>query len=321
MRSVAFLIYDGLQALDLVAPWEAFFEANRLDPDGGYALSAVSLGGRPVNAETGLTLAADAALETAGPFHTVIVPGGIGVRRADRDPRLVAGLQRLAADADRVVSICTGAWLVAEAGLADGRRMTTHWRYADDLAAAYPAVRVDAERLYMSDGRLWSAAGVMAGLDLALAMIEQDLGETAAVTIARYLVVYLRRSGSQSQFSAPLRVQGHTSSRLARLADWLRENPGAGSDTEALAAHAGFSPRHFRRILRREAGASPAEFVEGVRLDTARDLLAAGRGSVKEIAVATGFNSADVFRRAFRRRYLLSPTVYRERFRLAAPEA
>jgi transcriptional regulator GlxA family with amidase domain len=321
MRSVAFLIYDGVQALDLVGPWEAFFEASRIDAEGGYQLSTLSLGGRPVRSETGLTLSADAALETAGPFHTVIVPGGLGVRRDDRDPRLVAELQRLAAGAERVVSICTGAFLVAEAGLADGRRMTTHWRYAEDLAAEYPQVTVDAERLYLTDGRLWSAAGVMAGLDLALAIIEADLGEAAAVTIARYLVVYLRRSGSQSQFSAPFQAQGHTSARLSRLADWVREHPDAASDTEVLAAQAGFSPRHFRRVLRRESGASPAEFVEGVRLDTARDLLAAGRGSVKQVATATGFRSADVFRRAFRRRYLLSPTVYRERFRSASTEA
>ncbi len=321
MRDIGFVIYDGVQALDVVGPFEAFHAASQTAPEPAYRLRTLSVDGAPVRSETGLTLAADGALADAPPLHTLFVPGGAAARRTPPDRRLVEGLADQASRCERLVSVCTGAFLVAEAGLARGRRLATHWRFARDLAERFADVRVDAERLYLRDGDLYSSAGVLAGVDLTLALIEADLGEAAAMTVARYLVIFLRRSGGQAQFSQPLRAQARIWERFAGLADWVRDNLERDVDVEVLAARAGFSARHFRRVLRKETGATPARFVEDVKLDVARELLAAGEGSIKQIAGAAGFNSADVFRRAFRRRFLLSPAVYRERFRsLAEPE-
>jgi transcriptional regulator GlxA family with amidase domain len=317
MRDIGFVLYDGVQALDLVGPWEAFHAAPQTGLEPAYRLRALSADGRPVRSETGLTIAADGVLADSPPLHTLFVPGGAGARRTPQDARLIDGLRRQAAQCRRLVSVCTGAFLVAEAGLASGRRLATHWRYTRDLAYRYPDISVDPERLYLGDGNLFSSAGVLAGVDLTLALIEADLGEAAAVTVARYLVIFLRRSGGQSQFSQPLRAQAHVWERFAALADWVRNNLASETDVESLAARAGLSARHFRRVLRKETGASPGRFVEDVKLDVARELLAGGEASIKEIATAAGFGSDDVFRRAFRRRFLLSPAVYRERFRAA----
>lgn len=320
MRDIGFVLYDGVQALDVVGPFEAFHEASRAATEPAYRLRTLSVDGRPVCSETGLTLGADEALADAAPLHTLFIPGGAGARRPPVNPRLIDGLKAHAASASRVVSVCTGAFLAAEAGLAAGRRLATHWNYVRDLEAAYPDVHVEADELYLCDESLYSSAGVLAGLDLTLALIEADLGETVAMTVARFLVVYLRRSGGQQQFSSPLRAQGRVSERFAALADWVRDNLASDLDAEALAARAGYSSRHLRRVLRHETGVTPARFVEDIRLDVARDLLAAGGGSIKQIAQAVGFKGPDVFRRAFRRRFLLSPGLYRERFRARGSE-
>jgi transcriptional regulator GlxA family with amidase domain len=319
MREVGILLYDGVQALDVVGPFEAFHAASEASPRPAYRLRTISVDGRPVRSETGLTIAADAAIADVGALHTLYVPGGRAARRLPPDARLVEGLAALAGRTKRLVSVCTGAFLVAEAGLARGRRVATHWRFAKDLAERFPDVEVDADRLYLCDQGLYSSAGILAGVDLTLALIEADLGEAVATTVARMLVIYLRRSGGQQQFSEQLRVQGRMTGRFAALSDWVRENLAGDLGVERLAAQAGLSPRHLRRVLRREIGATPARFVEDVRLDVARDLLASGDGTVKQVAAATGFGSADVFRRAFRRRFRLSPAVYRERFSLVAP--
>jgi transcriptional regulator GlxA family with amidase domain len=319
MREVGILLYDGVQALDVVGPFEAFHAASEACAKPAYRLRTISVDGRPIRSETGLTIGADAAIDDVGRLHTLYVPGGAAARRQPRDDRLVAGLARLAARTERLVSVCTGAFLVAEAGLAKGRRVATHWRFARDLAQRFPDIEVDADRLYLCDRGLYSSAGILAGVDLTLALIEADLGETVATAVARMLVIYLRRSGGQAQFSEPLRAQGRLVGRFASLSDWVRENLDGDLNVEALAERVGYSPRHFRRVLRKEIGATPARFVEDVRLDVARELLATGAGDIKQIAVATGFGSADVFRRAFRRRFFLSPADYRERFNAAAP--
>lgn len=318
---IGFLVYDGVQALDFIGPLEAFHEASNATSQGGYRLHTASLDGRPIRSETGLTFVPDGALADMPRVHTLVIPGGEGARHRPCPPDLIAELRRRAGQAERVVSICTGAFLVAEAGLAAGKRMTTHWRHGLQLAALHPDIRVEVNQLHLADGALYSSAGVLAGVDLALALIEEDLGEAVASTVARSLVVYLRRSGGQTQFSDPLRAQGRTAHRFAALEDWLRENLSDIPDVETLASRAGYSPRHFRRVLQREVNATPGQFVEDVKLDVARNLLAAGSGSIKQVATATGFRSADVFRRAFRRRFMLSPVVYRERFSLRPADA
>jgi transcriptional regulator GlxA family with amidase domain len=319
MREVGILLYDGVQALDVVGPFEAFHAASEAGPEPAYRLRTISIDGRPVRSETGLTIAADAAVADVGALHTLLVPGGRSARRRPQDERLVEGLAALAGRTTRLVSVCTGAFLVADAGLARGRRVATHWRFAKDLAERFPDLEVDADSLYLCDKGLYSSAGILAGVDLTLALIEADLGETIAASVARMLVIYLRRSGGQQQFSEPLRAQGRMTGRFAALSDWVRENLDGDLGVERLAGQAGLSARHLRRVLRKEIGVTPARFVEDLRLDVARSLLASGDASVKQIATATGFASADVFRRAFRRRFQLSPAVYRERFSLSAP--
>lgn len=318
MREIGILLYDGVQALDVVGPFEAFHAASEASARPAYRLRTVSLSGGPVRSETGLVIAADAAIADVGALHTLYVPGGRAARRLPPDAELVAGLAALAARTERLVSVCTGAFLVAEAGLAGGRRVATHWRFAKDLAERFPDIDVDADSLYLCDKGLYSSAGILAGVDLTLALIEADLGEAVAASVARMLVIYLRRSGGQQQFSEPLRAQGRMTGRFAALSDWVRENLSGDLGVERLAEQAGLSPRHLRRVLLKEVGQTPARFVEDLRLDVARSLLASGNGSIKQIATATGFASADALRRAFRRRFQLSPAVYRERFGAAS---
>ncbi len=198
--------------------------------------------------------------------------------------------------------------------MASGKRVATHWKFARDLEERHPDIEVDADRLYVQDGALFSSAGILAGIDLTLALVEADLGEMVATAVARELVIYLRRTGGQAQFSEPLKGRGRLTERLATLSDTVRENLDADLSVEQLAARMGLSARHLRRVLKRDAGASPAQFVESIRLDVAREMLGVGDADIKQIAATVGYGGSDQFRRAFRKRYGLSPGVYRERF-------
>lgn len=314
MRDVGFLVYDGVQGLDVVGPFETFFAASQLADAPAYRLHTYSLDGHPVRTETGLTLGADGSIASVESLDTLVIPGGAVARTSSCDPRLVAEIGRLGPHCNRMLSICTGAFPVAQAGLASGKRITTHWKFASDLARRHPDIQVDADRLFLNDNGLFSSAGVLAGVDLALSLVEADLGEAIAIKVARELVLYLRRTGGQAQFSEPLRAQSQLTGKLAVLSDWIRGDLTGNLSVETLASRAGLSERHFRRVLRAQAGVSPARFVENIRLDVSRELLILGEAEIKQISAAVGFHSDDIFRRAFRRRYQLTPSLYRERF-------
>ncbi|NBM17025.1 GlxA family transcriptional regulator, partial [Streptomyces sp. GC420] len=243
----------------------------------------------------------------------LLVPGGHGTR--DPDPRLVDWLRAHAPHADRLVSVCSGALLLAAAGLLDGRRATTHWTLCDRLARLHPAVEVDPDPIYVRDGHVATSAGVTAGIDLALALVEEDLGREIALTVARHLVVFLRRPGNQAQFSTHLAAQTASRAPLREVQRWIAEHPEADLSVEALAARANLSPRHFARAFTAETGTTPGRHVEQVRLEHARRLLEDGPRSVEEVSRASGYGTPEAMRRAFVRTLGTAPAEYRRRFR------
>jgi transcriptional regulator GlxA family with amidase domain len=313
---VVVLLFDGVQSLDVSGPVEVFAGANTYLRAKGerprYAIRAASPGGATVTTSSGLGLTADADLATVRPPDTLVVPGGEGTRSPSAD--VLRPLARLAPRAGRVMSVCTGALLLAEIGLLDGRRATTHWAMCATMAQRYPAVAVDPEPIFVRDGAVATSAGVTAGIDLALALVEDDLGRDAALLIARHLVMFLRRPGGQSQFSAQL--QGQTAQRdtLRDVQHWIADRPGADLSVEVLARQAGLSPRHFARAFRAETGLTPGRYVHLARLESARRLLEDTGDGVDQIARACGFGVAETMRRAFQRELGVSPAEYRRRF-------
>jgi transcriptional regulator GlxA family with amidase domain len=305
---IAILGYDGVQTLDLAGPLDAFASAEVLRP-GAYATMVTSLDGLPFRSEAGLSVSPECALSESGPIDTLILPGGEGLRRPGVAKRVADALRREAPSLRRIVSVCTGL-----SGLADGRRATTHWKFAADVAARFPAIRLEPDAIFIKDGPIYTSAGISAAVDLALALIEEDHGPGLALAVARDLVVYLKRSGGQRQYSEPLRFQARAGDRFAELAAWMVAHLDGDLTVEALAARVCLSPRQFSRRFRDVFGTTPAERVDALRLDAARDHLAASDASVQRIAAALGFRSDDVFRRAFGRRFGLSPTDYRRRF-------
>ncbi|WAZ25374.1 GlxA family transcriptional regulator [Streptomyces cinnabarinus] len=313
-RTVLLVLFDGVQSLDVTGPLEVFTGAETQFP-GSYRLRTASLDGGPVRTSSGLTLVPDASLaDTAAP-HTLLVPGGQGTRAAD--PRLTDWLREHGPRAERLVSVCTGAILLAEAGLLDGHRATTHWAYCDRLARDHPAVEVDPDPIYVRDGKVSTSAGVTSGIDLALALVEEDLGRDTALTIARHLVVFLRRPGNQAQFSAQLAAQTARREPLRDVQQWITEHPAGDLGVEALAARAGLSPRHFARAFRDETGTTPGRYVDQVRLEHARRLLEDTTGGVEEISRASGYGTPEAMRRAFLKTLGTAPAEYRRRFRPA----
>ncbi|HVI25057.1 MAG TPA: GlxA family transcriptional regulator [Xanthomonadaceae bacterium] len=312
--AIGLLAYEGMQALDLTGPLDVFGAANAHAGDARYRLCVVGLGPAPVRAENGLVVVPECGLDDAPAFDTLLVPGGAGSRVLDRDPRLLGWLRARAPATRRMVSVCTGIYLLAAAGLLDGRRVTTHWEYAADVARRYPALRMEPDQMFVRDGAFATSGGLTAGMDLALALVEEDCGAPVALAVARHLVMYLRRPGNQAQFSEPLLAQSHGHRRLGDLVQWLLAHLGDALDVERMAARAAMSPRHLRRVFRDAFGTTPMRFVERLRMEQACLRLSGGNATVERIAAAVGFNSADAFRRAFRARYGVSPAQYRERF-------
>jgi transcriptional regulator GlxA family with amidase domain len=313
-RTLLLVLFDGVQSLDVTGPLEVFAGAEKHTP-GSYRIRTASLDGGPVRASSGLTLVPDEALRTAADPHTLLVPGGEGTRRPD--PRLVDWLRERGPRARRLVSVCTGAILVAAAGLLDGRRATTHWAYCDKLARDHPAVAVDPEPIYVRDGHVATSAGVTSGIDLALALVEEDLDRDVALAVARHLVVFLRRPGNQAQFSAQLAAQTARREPLREVQRWITEHPAGDLTVDALAARARLSPRHFARAFREETGMTPGRYVDRVRLEHARRLLEDGPAGIEEIARASGYGTPEAMRRAFVKAFGASPAEYRRRFRPA----
>ncbi|GHF49307.1 transcriptional regulator [Streptomyces griseus] len=309
------VLFDGVQSLDVSGPMEVFSGASR-SPGVSYDLRTASLDGRPVRSTSGLTLVPDSSLADAPAPHTLLVPGGQGTRGSQ--PGLTGWLREHAPRAERLVSVCTGALLLAEAGLLDGHRVTTHWNYCERLARDYPAVEVDPEPIFVRDGRLATSAGVTAGIDLALALVEEDHGRDLALTIARHLVVFLRRPGNQAQFSAQLSAQTARREPLREVQHWIAQHPDADLGVDALAARARLSPRHFARAFLSETGTTPGRYVERVRLEHARRLLEDTADGVERIARASGYGTPEAMRRAFVKTLATAPAEYRRRFRTPA---
>src|SRR6478609_315392 len=318
IRRVLVLAVDGVQSLDVMGPIETFCDANDL-VGGTYRIDVVGPGldGR-ITMSNGLKLGVEPLPEPPPRHDTLVVAGGEGARRASNDPALVDWVARASRRARRTTSICTGSYLLAAAGLLDGRRATTHWNYCKVLAQRYPAVEVDPDPLFVRDGNIWTSAGVTAGIDLSLALVEEDLGAEVALAVARLLVVFFKRPGGQSQFSGALAVQQASRPALRELQAWIAGHLDEDLSVAALADRAGLSERSFARAFRAEVGQTPAVYVEGLRVERARALLEDGAESLDAVAGAAGFSSAEVLRRAFHRRVGVSPAAYRERFRLAA---
>ncbi|MEW2116650.1 GlxA family transcriptional regulator [Streptomyces sp. NPDC005474] len=310
-RTVLVVLFDGVQSLDVTGPVEVLAGASRRHP-GGYRIRTASLDGEPVRTSSGLTLVPDGTLADAPVPHTLLVPGGPGSRAAD--PRLVDWLRLRGPRPERLVSVCTGAILLAAAGLLDGLRVTTHWAYCDRLARDHPAVEVDPEPIYVRDGRVVTSAGVTAGIDLALALVEEDLGRDTALAVARHLVVFLRRPGNQAQFSAQLSAQTASREPLREVQHWITEHPNDDLSVETLAARARLSPRHFARAFRTETGMTPGRYVDRVRLEHARRLLEDTSDGIEKVSRASGYGTPEAMRRAFVRNLGTAPAEYRRRF-------
>ena len=323
MRRVLVLAFPDFQLLDVSGPWEVFGRSTRYLREhaqrGGYTLELVASRRGSLRSSSGLELAVQRTTgELRGAIDTLIVAGGVGTGRALADLGLVAFVRHAAARARRVASVCTGAFLLAEAGLLDGRRATTHWNACARLARRYPQVEVDPDPIFVRDGRFWTSAGVTAGMDLALALVEQDHGREVALGVARELVLFLKRPGGQAQFSAQLKAQLAERGALRDLQAWMADHPGADFSVEALARRVAMSPRHFARVFKQETGATPARAALAARVEAARRRLEDGGDALEGVASACGFGSAEVMRRAFLRTLRVGPAQYRRRFRRAS---
>jgi transcriptional regulator GlxA family with amidase domain len=318
IRRVLVLAVECTESLDILGPVEVFDYADREVP-GSYRIQVVgpTTDGQ-ITMSNGLRLGVGPLPEPPPRHDTLLVAGGEGARRATADPAIVDWISRASRRARRTTSVCTGSYLLAAAGLLDGRRATTHWGFCAGLAERYPTVEVDPDPVWVRDGDIWTSAGVTAGIDLALALVEDDLGAEVALAVARQLVVFLKRPGGQSQFSGALAAQQATRPALRELQAWIAGHLTDDLSVAALAARASLSERSFARAFRAEIGQTPAAYVETLRVERARALLEDGAESLEAVTRATGFTSPEVLRRAFHRRVGVSPAAYRERFRLAA---
>ena len=314
-RRVVIVALPEVQPLDVAGPAEVLASAASVagGDDAAYTIEVVAPGGAPIPTDSGYAIAPAGALEAVrGPIDTLLVAGGAGARNAS--PETVARVRRLAARADRVASVCTGAYVLAAAGLLDGRRATTHWSWCDDLQRRHPAVTVERDPIFVVDGPVRTSAGVTAGMDLALALVEEDLGPRVALEVARWLVVFVKRPGGQAQFSAQLAGQSAERSPLRELQAWIADHIDADLSVPALAARACMSDRHFARAFKAETGMTPAVYVESLRVERARLALESGEAPIDAVAARCGFGTVETLRRAFSRRLGVSPAAYRNRF-------
>ncbi|MEU8799602.1 GlxA family transcriptional regulator [Spirillospora sp. NPDC048819] len=311
---VGFVVFDGVTMLDVSGPAEVLHQANRLDRH--YDLILISARGGEVGTSTGMPLSGTVTAADAGRIDTVLVAGGDRLAERPVDAELLATTRTLAARATRVASVCTGAFVLAELGLLDGRRAATHWRHADALARRHPRVRVEPDAIHVRDGRFVTSAGISAGIDLTLALVEDDHGAEAARRIARELVVFLQRPGGQSQFTMAATPPARDEP-LRTLINAVLADPAGDHGLPSMARAAAVSPRHLTRLFHTELGTTPARWVERVRLDHARRLLLDGH-SVTSAARHSGFGSDETLRRVFARHLGITPTVYRRRFTTTA---
>jgi transcriptional regulator GlxA family with amidase domain len=317
VRVVEVLAYPSVQLLDVTGPLQVFATANDHVAEAGvtppYATRVVAQGGQSITASAGLRLAADPLPPADAAIDTLIIAGGPGVDTAAADPVLVDWVRQRASQARRVASVCTGAFLLATSGTLEGRRATTHWSCCAEFARRFPAVRVEPDPIFVRDGSVWTSAGVTAGIDLALALVEEDLGRTVALAVARYLVVFLKRPGGQAQFSTALSLQA-AEDKFGALHDWINTHLAGDISLAILAGHAGMSERSFSRRYAAATGLTPGRAVERLRVEAARRLLSETRLPVKRISQRCGFGSEETMRRSFLRLLAATPQNYRARF-------
>jgi transcriptional regulator GlxA family with amidase domain len=326
MKKIVMLSVPPASGVDVIGPLEAFGIASRMVAESS---------GRAAYESELVTTASDLALPTSsgvkivahkhyaqvrGKVDTLLISGGPGTR-GPRDPILLDWLRQMAKHSRRICSICTGAYLLADAGLLEGKRATTHWRYVESFARKHPGVLWDPNPIFVQDGRFYTSAGISAGMDLALALIEEDFGSALALDVARHMVIFLRRPGSQAQFSVTLAAQAAERKSLQELQVWIAENLAKDLSVEALADRAAMSSRNFARVFASELGSTPARYVEQVRVEAARTLLASTDDGVDQIASRCGFSSAELLRRCFLRHFKIAPSQYRKHFRTAVPGA
>lgn len=302
--------FPGVTLLDVAGPAEVLNEANRSGAN--YQVMTYSLDGHPVRSSTGITVAADSSVARAAELDTVLLPGSEELVTFI-EPELKTAAVQLSSGVGRIASICTGAFLLATTGLLDGRRATTHWRHSATLARRYPHISVELDAIFVTDGPIATSAGVSAGIDLTLALVEDDHGATLARDVARSLVVFLQRPGGQSQFSVPSRTPKPRNRPLRHLVDTMAADPAGNYSVPKLAAAAGISARHLNRLFRRELGTTPARYLERLRLEAARTLIESGH-TVSSAATRSGFGSEESLRRAFVTHLGVPPTTYRRRF-------
>lgn len=320
-RRIGFLVYPDCQSLDLTGPFEAFHWADlmlsvlRRPPT--YRSLVIAKATGPIRTMSGLEIVASHSYEEmVERLDTLVVVGGTGCEAAANESAMVDWVRSIAPRTRRIVSICTGAFVLAAAGLLDRRRATTHWTYADHLAKAYPSIEVDASRIFIRDGNVYTSGGITAGIDLALALVEEDIGREAMLGVARALLVFPRRPGGQSQFKGHASiVQKPLRGDVSELQTWMLAHPEADLSVHALADRMAMSERSFSRLFRHETGQTPAEFAERARADAARHKLEHMRSSIETIARECGFGNAERMRRTFQRLFDASPADYRARFR------
>ncbi len=316
-RVVEVLAYPAVQLLDVTGPAQVFASANDAVVAAGgtppYVVKVVAQGGEGATASAGLRFAADPLPPWCEALDTLLVAGGTGAEAATENPVLIDWVRHRATQARRIASVCTGAFLLAAAGLLEGRRAATHWEYCSRLAQRFPSVRVEPEPIFVRDGPVWTSAGVTAGIDLALALVEEDLGRSIALAVARYLVVFLKRPGGQAQFSTTLALQT-AEDQFGALHDWISTHLAEDLSLSVLAHQAGMSERSFSRHYAQATGQTPARAIERLRVEAARRLLSESRTPIKRIMQRCGFGSEETMRRSFLRLLAVTPQDYRSRF-------
>jgi transcriptional regulator GlxA family with amidase domain len=315
-RLVVVLAWEGCQVLDVTGPAEVFSVAAAMTDGEAYRVHIASLDGADVVSSSGVRIGVETSIvDVEGPIDTLLVPGGFTWPDAMAEPTLVAGLRTAARNSRRVMAVCAGAFIAGAAGLLDGRRVTTHWQFVDDLEERFPAAAVERGPIFVGDGRVFTSAGGTASIDLALALVEADHGPALAREVARFLVVFMQRPGGQDQLSVRLGTQPEVRSPVRGLLDDIAEDPAGDHRLASLSERSGFSERHLSRVFAREIGTTPARYVERVRIEAARAMLERSDAPLEVIARRSGLNSSETLRRHFTRAVGVTPHVYRQRFR------
>lgn len=316
-KLVQMLIYPNAQSLDITGPLEVFDIANEQLPPGtvGYEIELIAQETGPIRMSSGIRICADKSLdELTRHAHTLMIAGGDGTRQMVYEQSVLAWLTEAATKVERIASVCSGTFLLAQAGLLDGKKATTHWQVSELLDQLYPSVTVVADSIYHRDGNVYTSAGITAGMDLALALVEEDFGRDVAMKVAKQLVLFLKRPGGQSQFSNQLAMQFQLSGPLESLAEWLLDNIEQPVSVTDMAQQVAMSPRNFARVFQRETGTTPAKFVEGLRVERAQQLLEASNLGLEQVAERCGFGSAERMRRSFVKTLNVLPIDYKRRF-------